>query len=53
MVEYHGGWLFGTVRWRNQLYANRVIGYRRHPVVHAGFMYLDVEPDAGGPGGSR
>lgn len=43
LVEYHAGWLFGTVRFRNQLHVSRLLGYRRHPVLHANFMYLDLE----------
>jgi oligopeptide transport system substrate-binding protein len=43
LVEYHAGWLFGTVRQRNQLHLSRLLGYRRHPVLHANFMYLDLD----------
>ena len=42
-MEVNGVWLLGTTRYRNQLHHAHVLGYRKHPVMHADFMYLDIE----------
>ena len=44
LMEVNGAWLLGTTRFRNQLHQPRVLGYKKHPVLHADFMYLDLEP---------
>jgi hypothetical protein len=36
----------GDSRFRNVLLQPHVIGFRTHPVLHAAWLYLDVEPKA-------
>jgi oligopeptide transport system substrate-binding protein len=43
LMEVNAAWLLGTTRYRNQLYQPQVLGYKKHPVLHADFMYLDLE----------
>ena len=37
-------WLLTDTRIRNALQQPRVIGYAKHPVLHAEWMYLDLNP---------
>ena len=53
LVEYNAGWVIGNTRWRNQLYQPWVIGYRKHPVLHADFMYLDIDTALRARAGTR
>ncbi|HEX4883051.1 MAG TPA: ABC transporter substrate-binding protein [Casimicrobiaceae bacterium] len=43
-MEVDGAWVFGTSRERNQLIWPWVKGYKKHPIMHSDFIYLDVEP---------
>ena len=43
IVEAYAPWRLTISRYRNQLVQPRVQGYRRHPVLHSHWQYLDVE----------
>jgi hypothetical protein len=36
--------VFGASRERNQIIWPWVKGYKKHPILHSDFIYLDVEP---------
>ncbi len=43
-MEYDGAWRLGVSRIRTTLVHRNVIGYKKHPVVHAEWMYMDIDP---------
>ena len=43
IMELDTAWLLTDTRIRNALQQRRVIGYTKHPVLHAEWMYLDLE----------
>ena len=47
IMEVDTAWILADSRIRNVLLQPRVAGYRRHPVLHAEWLYLDLDP---GPG---
>jgi ABC-type transport system substrate-binding protein len=47
LAEVHTVWLLTDSRYRNVLLQPRVVGFRKHPVLHAEWLYLDLEPQAG------
>jgi ABC-type transport system substrate-binding protein len=47
LAEVHSVWLLTDSRYRNVLLQPRVVGFRKHPVLHAEWLYLDLEPQAG------
>ena len=46
IAETYAPWRLTISRYRNQLIQPRVEGYRKHPILHAQWQYLDVAPDA-------
>jgi len=36
-------WILEDSRYRNVLLQPRVLGYKKHPVLHAEWLYMDVE----------
>ncbi len=44
VIEAYAPWRLTVSRYRNQLVQPRVRGYRRHPMLHAHWHYLDVAP---------
>jgi ABC-type transport system substrate-binding protein len=46
IVEAYAPWRLTVSRYRNQLVQPRVQGYRRHPVIHSHWQYLDVAAPA-------
>ena len=50
LLEVDTAWILGDSRYRNVLLQPRVVGYRKHPVLHAEWLYIDLE-DA--PAGRR
>ena len=42
--EVDGAWLTQISRERNQLIWPWVKGYKKHPILHAEFVYMDLEP---------
>jgi ABC-type transport system substrate-binding protein len=43
-MEVDGAWILQTSRERNQLIWPWVKGYKKHPILHAEFIYMDLEP---------
>jgi ABC-type transport system substrate-binding protein len=41
--EYYGAWKMNNTRYRNMLVYPRVKGYKKHPILLADWMYLDIE----------
>jgi oligopeptide transport system substrate-binding protein len=46
LMEAYAPWRLQISRVRNQLVQPRVLGYRKHPIMHAQWQYLDVLPEA-------
>ena len=42
IIEAYAPWRLVVSRYRNQLVSPRVQGYRRHPILHAHWHYIDV-----------
>jgi len=47
VMEAQTAWILADSRYRNTLQQPRVIGFRKHPVLHAEWLYIDLDP---GPG---
>jgi ABC-type transport system substrate-binding protein len=45
-MEYDGAWRLGFSRIRSALLHPWTIGYRKHPVMHAEWKYMDIDLDA-------
>jgi oligopeptide transport system substrate-binding protein len=46
VIEAYAPWRLTISRYRNQLIQPRVEGYKKHPILHAQWQYLDVAPNA-------
>ena len=46
IIEVDTVWLLADSRYRNVLLQPHVVGYRRHPVLHSEWLYIDLEPAA-------
>ena len=44
IIEAYAPWRLTVSRYRNQLVQPHVQGYRRHPILHSHWQYLDVAP---------
>lgn len=44
IIEAYAPWRLTISRYRNQLVQPHVLGYRRHPILHSHWQYLDVAP---------
>ncbi len=44
IIETDGVWVLADSRYRNVLLQPYVIGYRKHPVLHAEWLYIDLDP---------
>jgi ABC-type transport system substrate-binding protein len=47
VMEAQTAWILADSRYRNTLQQARVIGFRKHPVLHAEWLYIDLDA---GPG---
>jgi oligopeptide transport system substrate-binding protein len=47
LMEVHTVWMMGDSRYRNVLTHPHVVGHRKHPVLHAEWLYIDLDPKAG------
>ena len=43
-MEVDGAWSFGVSRERNQILWPWVLGYKKHPIMNADFIFLDLAP---------
>ncbi|MBK6806243.1 MAG: ABC transporter substrate-binding protein [Betaproteobacteria bacterium] len=44
VIEAYAPWRLMISRYRNMLVQPHVLGYKRHPILHAHWQYLDVAP---------
>ena len=55
IIEVYAPWRLATATYRNMLIQPRVQGYKKHPILHAEWAYVDIaRPQGqvpGGPGG--
>ena len=55
IIEVYAPWRLDTATYRNMLIQSRVQGYKKHPILHAEWAYVDVAKPQGqvpsGPGG--
>ena len=43
LMEVHTVWIMGDSRYRNMLMHPHVVGYRKHPVLHTEWLYIDFD----------
>jgi ABC-type transport system substrate-binding protein len=43
LMEVHTVWILADSRYRNVLLHPHVIGFRKHPVLHAEWLYIDID----------
>lgn len=43
LIEYYAPWRLGLARVRNMLQQPSVRGYQKHPVLHAEWLYMDID----------
>ena len=43
-IEVMGGALMGYARYRNMLAQPAVLGYKKHPILHQEWQYIDIDP---------
>lgn len=46
-MEMDTAWILADSRYRNVLLQPYVVGYRKHPVLHAEWLYIDLDPRPG------
>jgi oligopeptide transport system substrate-binding protein len=46
IIEAYAPWRLTVSRYRNMLVQKNVLGYRKHPILHAQWQYLDLAPTA-------
>ena len=46
LIEAYAPWRLTISRYRNMLVQPRVQGYRKHPILHSQWQYIDVAPPA-------
>jgi ABC-type transport system substrate-binding protein len=44
-MEVDGAWALGVSRERNMLIRPWVLGYKKHPILNAMWVYLDIDPE--------
>ena len=44
IIEVYAPWRLGISRYRNMLVQPRVLGYKKHPILHRSGKYIDVAP---------
>ncbi len=47
IMEVQTAWILNDSRYRNVLLQPHVVGYRDHPVMHAEWLYIDLDPRPG------
>jgi ABC-type transport system substrate-binding protein len=51
IIETYAPWRLDISRYRNQITQPQVIGYKKHPILHSEWQYIDVRTGSGGAGG--
>ena len=44
IIETYAPWRLDISRYRNMLVQPRVLGYKKHPILHSEWQYIDVDP---------
>ncbi|MGZ8156123.1 MAG: ABC transporter substrate-binding protein, partial [Burkholderiales bacterium] len=52
LMEVHTVWILADSRYRNVLLHPHVVGFRKHPVLHAEWLYLDIDTSRSSGAGS-
>ncbi len=47
IVEVYAPWRLNIARYRNMLLQPKVIGYRKHPILHVEWQYIDIDKKSG------
>ncbi|MGZ5144968.1 MAG: ABC transporter substrate-binding protein, partial [Burkholderiales bacterium] len=47
LMEVHTVWIMGDSRYRNVLLQPHVVGFKKHPVFHTEWLYMDLDAPAG------
>jgi ABC-type transport system substrate-binding protein len=47
IIEVYAPWRIDLARVRNMLVQPRVIGYKKHPILHAEWLYMDIDGKQG------
>jgi oligopeptide transport system substrate-binding protein len=50
IIETYAPWRLDISRYRNMLTQPQVLGYKKHPILHAEWQYIDVRTGKGGGG---
>jgi hypothetical protein len=45
IIETYAPWRLNISRYRNMLVQARVQGYKKHPILHSEWQYIDVAPE--------
>jgi ABC-type transport system substrate-binding protein len=45
VIETYAPWRLDISRYRNMLVQARVLGYKKHPILHSEWQYIDVAPE--------
>jgi ABC-type transport system substrate-binding protein len=48
IIEAYAPWRLDVLTYRNMLVAPRILGYRKHPILHNEWAYIDVAPKGAG-----
>jgi len=51
IIETYAPWRLDISRYRNQIVQPQVLGYKKHPILHSEWQYIDVRTGSGGSGG--
>ncbi len=43
IIEVYAPWRLGISRYRNMLVSPRILGYKKHPVLHSEWQFIDVD----------
>ena len=49
IIEAYAPWRLDVLTYRNMLVQPRVLGYRKHPILHNEWAYIDVAPKGAAP----
>ena len=50
IIEAYSPWRLDISRYRNMITQAHILGYKKHPILHNEWMYIDVRTGAGGGG---
>ena len=46
IMERDTPWIMNDSRYRNTLLHKQVVGYKKHPILHADWVYIDLDKRA-------